>query len=186
MKGEKVKKLSADTKISGTNYSIVDFWSWGFSDLLMNSLRGIFAEFLVGSALGILQSPRIEWDAYDLVYNNKKIEVKSSAYIQSWHSGKYSTISFDIGAKKIYSYDTNTYSENAVRSADIYVFCLLKEKNESIIDVLNTEQWSFYIVPTENLDNLYSCQKRISLKSLEKISKGVSYSNISKNINELC
>lgn len=181
-----MKKLSADTKISGTNYSVVDFWSWGFSDLLMNSLRGIFAEFLVGSALGILQSPRIEWDAYDLVYNDKKIEVKSSAYIQSWHRGKYSTISFDIGAKKSYSYDTHTYSENAVRSADIYVFCLLKEKDESIINVLNTEQWSFYIVPTETLDNFYSCQKRISLKSLEKISKAVSYSNLKKTINKIC
>ncbi|TPF14225.1 hypothetical protein [Priestia megaterium] len=181
-----MKKLSADTKISGTNYSVVDFWSWGFSDLLMNSLRGIFAEFLVGSALDILQSPRIEWDAYDLVYSNKKIEVKSSAYIQSWHTGKYSTISFDIGAKKPYSYDTHTYSENAVRSADIYVFCLLKEKDESIINVLNTEQWSFYIVPTETLDNFYSCQKRISLKSLDKICKAVSYSNLRETVNKIC
>ncbi|WP_432518043.1 hypothetical protein [Priestia aryabhattai] len=181
-----MKKLSADTKISGTNYSVVDFWSWGFSDLLMNSLRGIFAEFLVGSTLGILQSPRIEWDAYDLVYNNKKIEVKSSAYIQSWHRGKYSTISFDIGAKKTYSYDTNMYSENAVRSADIYVFCLLKEKDENIINVLNTQQWSFYIVPTEILDNLYPCQKRISLKSLGKIGTAVSYSNLRKTINKIC
>ncbi|MFU7592080.1 hypothetical protein ACMX9J_24370 [Priestia sp. RMT2NF4] len=181
-----MKKLAPGTKISGTNYSVIDFWSWGFSDLLMNSLRGIFAEFLVGSALGILQNPRIEWDAYDLVYNNKKIEVKSAAYIQSWHKGKYSTISFDIGAKKTYSYETNMYSEDAVRSAEIYVFCLLKEKDESIIDVLNTEQWSFYIVPTEILDNLYSCQKRISLKSLEKISKVVSYSNLKKTINKIC
>lgn len=57
-----MKKLSADTKILGTQHSISDFWAWGFSDLLMNSLRGIFSEFLVGSALGVLQTPRIEWD----------------------------------------------------------------------------------------------------------------------------
>ncbi|WP_228459572.1 hypothetical protein [Priestia megaterium] len=82
-----MKKLSPDTEILGTPYFISDFWSWGFSDVLMNSLRGIFSEFLVGSALEVIQKPRNEWDTHDLVYKNKKIEVKSAAYIQSWHRG---------------------------------------------------------------------------------------------------
>ncbi|GAB1779545.1 hypothetical protein PMEGAS67_50220 [Priestia megaterium] len=177
-----MRKLSADTEILGTQYSISDFWSWGFSDLLMNSLRGVFSEFLVGSALGILQHPRIEWDTYDLLYMDKKIEVKSAAYIQSWHVEKYSKISFGIEEKRSYNYDTNTYSVDVLRHADIYVFCLLKEKNKEQINVLNTEQWNFYIVPTQTLNNLYAKQKRISLSSLEKISQPVSYNQIKKVI----
>lgn len=177
-----MKKLSPDTKILGTQQSISDFWAWGFSDLLMNSLRGIFSEFLVGSALGVLQTPRIEWDTHDLVYRDKKIEVKSAAYIQSWHAGKYSKINFGIEAKKSYNYTTSKYDADAVRHADIYVFCLLKEKDANQIDVLNMEQWHFYIVPTQTLNNLYSQQKRISLSSLEKISQPVLYHKIKESI----
>ena len=177
-----MKKLSADAKIIGTQHSILDFWSWGFSDLLMNSLRGVFAEFLVGSALGVLQKPRIEWDTYDLIYKNTKIEVKSAAYIQSWHAGKPSKINFSIGPTRSYNYDTNKYNEHILRHADIYVFCLLKEKNANQINVLNTEQWHFYIAPTHTLNNLYPRQKKISLGSLEKISNPVPYQGIKKDV----
>ena len=31
--------------------TISDFWSWGYSELLDNSLRGVLAEFLVYSSL---------------------------------------------------------------------------------------------------------------------------------------
>ncbi|MGD6790352.1 hypothetical protein ACQCT3_10825 [Sutcliffiella horikoshii] len=43
---------------------------------------------------------RVEWDLFDLVYEELKIEVKSSAFIQAWHKNRYSTISFTIGAKR--------------------------------------------------------------------------------------
>lgn len=177
-----MKKIPPGTSILGTPYSISDFWSWGFSDILMNSLRGIFSEFLVGSALGVLQKPRLEWDTHDLVYKGKRIEVKSAAYIQSWFRGEYSKIGFNIGAKRSYNYDENRYNINALRHADIYVFCLLKEKDINEINVLNTEQWCFYIVPTQVLDNLYPHQKTISLSVLENISISVPYHEIKEGI----
>ncbi len=64
----------------------------GVSDLLSNRNRSIFAEFLVGAALGVLDKPRVEWDAFDLIYQGKKIEVKSSAYLQSWQQNSPSRI----------------------------------------------------------------------------------------------
>ncbi|MDM5312633.1 hypothetical protein [Peribacillus frigoritolerans] len=77
------KPLKSETPILGTDQTILDFWQWGFSKILTNNLRGIFAEFLIGTALGCLNQLRVEWDAYDLVYKGMKIEVKSSAYIQA-------------------------------------------------------------------------------------------------------
>ncbi|WP_432794029.1 hypothetical protein [Rhodococcus ruber] len=29
-----------------------DFWAWAYSDLLGNAMRGVLAEYLVGTALG--------------------------------------------------------------------------------------------------------------------------------------
>jgi hypothetical protein len=82
------------------NVTISDFWSWAYSDVLVNTNRSVFAEFLVGSALGVLNTPRIEWDGVDLHYGNKTIEVKCSAYLNSWTEAMSSIIRFDI-AKKI-------------------------------------------------------------------------------------
>ena len=64
-----------------------DFWRWAMSDLLSNGTRGVFAEYIVGKLLGAdFSSPRLEWDAYDLLYEGHRIEVKSSSYIQTWHT----------------------------------------------------------------------------------------------------
>ncbi|MDN4525480.1 hypothetical protein [Fictibacillus fluitans] len=178
------ERLPPNTKIRGTGFNISDFWSWGFSDVLTNSLRGVFAEFLVGSTLDVLQQPRIEWDAYDLMYKDKKIEVKSAAYIQSWHEGQYSKISFGIEAKRAYNYATRSYTPEPVRNADLYVFCLLYEKDANLIDVLNTEQWHFYIVKTNVLNTLFPQQKRISLSTLEKITQPVSFTEIKETIDQ--
>ena len=43
-----------------TGLCLRDFWSWAYSDLLDNTLRGSFSEFLVAAALGIdLSKPRV-------------------------------------------------------------------------------------------------------------------------------
>ena len=69
--------------------NILSFWQWSNSELLGNALRGIFAEFIIASAIDILDSLREEWDAYDLVTKNGlKIEIKSSSYLQSWRQSK--------------------------------------------------------------------------------------------------
>ena len=64
--------------------SVRDFWQFALGDLRMNNARGYLAEFMVGKALGLQDLKRIEWDAYDLCLDGITIEVKSSAYLQSW------------------------------------------------------------------------------------------------------
>ena len=121
----KPKKLGPETRIQGVDgISIVDFWSWAYSDIHSNTVRPILAEFAVGHALGIAGSPRIEWDVIDFTYWGKKIEVKSAAYQQSWKQDKPSVISFDIAKKKARHLYTNTYETVARRASGCYVFCL--------------------------------------------------------------
>lgn len=177
--------LKPESKIIGTDQTVLDFWQWGFSNILTNNLRGIFAEFLVGTALGCLNQARVEWDSFDLVYNDLKIEVKSSAFIQAWHKEKYSNIIFNIGSRKEYDYETNKYSATVKRNADIYVFCLLKEKSIELIDPLNVTQWEFFVALTKELDMHFPHQKTISLSSLKKITQPSTYGNFKKTIDDL-
>ncbi|MFB5663719.1 hypothetical protein [Alteribacillus sp. HJP-4] len=101
-----VSKIPGNLEIKGTTTTIIEYWQWAYSDLLSNTNRGILAEFLVANALGITNKPRIEWDKADFLYEGNFIEVKSSAYIQSWKQNQPSRIVFYIPKARAWDYTT--------------------------------------------------------------------------------
>lgn len=163
--------LSGDESIycsgEATGLSVLDFWRWQGSNLLDNSLRGVLAEFYVTSALECKKAPRVEWDGYDcLTREGIKVEVKTSAYIQSWDQAKLSSIQFDIAPKLAWDAKTNTYSTEPKRHADVYVFCVHAHKDQTTINPLDLSQWDFYVLSTKRLDAEIPFQKSIYLKAL--------------------
>ncbi len=152
------------------NFKVKDFWGRGFSQLVTNNLRGILAEYIVASDIGITQTPREEWDAYDLITDDKiKIEIKSASYLQSWQQKKFSSISFSIRPTYGYDPETKEPDQELKRQSDIYVFCLLAHKDQATLDPLDLDQWIFYLAPTELLNKKVGNQKSITLKRLQEI-----------------
>ena len=148
-----------------------DYWRWSSSNVLDNTERGVLAEFLVANALGLTEEPRVEWGSYDLeMPDGTKIEVKSSAYLQSWHQKTHSTIEFGIARSKE-AWDPHTGKSQKhdppKRIADIYVFCLLKHREKTTVDPLNTEQWEFYVVPTFRINEEKPSGQKIRLQPLK-------------------
>ena len=46
-----------------------DYWAWNSSDLLINTERGSFSEFIVSSALDLdLSGTREDWGPYDVFF----------------------------------------------------------------------------------------------------------------------
>ena len=151
------------------NSSLLNFWQWSFSDLTNNTLRGTLAEYIVAMALGIDDRIQIDWKSYDLDYENLKIEVKSSAYIQSWAQKDYSKILFNVPTTKAFDATMGSYDENSKRQSDIYVFCVLSHKIQDTLDPLNLNQWQFYIAETKSLNYELGNNKTVSLAKLKKI-----------------
>jgi len=149
--------------------NLLSFWQWASSEILSNTLRGVLAEYIVSIDIQCPDEVREEWDAFDLISNdNVKIEVKSSSYIQSWQQSKLSNISFGIQPTVIWN-ENNTRSTVAKRQSDVYVFCLLAHKEQKTIDPLNLEQWEFYVLSTNILNEKVGNQKTITLSSLLKL-----------------
>ena len=146
---------------------VLDYWRWADSDLLNNVARGVLAEFLVASALGVTDSPRVEWDAKDLVTaSGVEVEVKSAAYVQSWPQKKPSRIAFDIAPKHGWDAATNTSADEATRAAAVYVFCLLGDQDQREVDPLDLDQWQFFVLSTRTLDRELGAQKSMALSTL--------------------
>lgn len=157
--------ITGDEPIAGS--TLLEFWRWAFRDLAANNLRGVFAEWLVARACGVADSNRVEWDAFDLVVENVKVEVKSSAYVQTWAQKRLSS-PFSIRATKAWDAMTG-YDEVNRRQADVYVFCLLHERDRARLDPLDLTQWRFYVLATSVLEANVSSQKSIGLNSLLRL-----------------
>ncbi|MFZ2239063.1 MAG: hypothetical protein WAV90_05910 [Gordonia amarae] len=152
-----------------TRLSKQEFQAWAYDDLLANTTRGVLAEYIVATALGIVDTKRLEWDKYDLDIAGVGVEVKSAAYVQSWEQIRPSVIEFDIRPAKGWDARTNTYADSAKRSADVYVFCVLNGVVREHVDPLDVAQWTFYVLPTSELNRKVPAQKNIRLEPLKAL-----------------
>lgn len=180
------EKFTLDGK--DTEISISEFWSWAYSDLLNNTLRGVMAEFLVKKSFSFftpLKKMRTDWTPYDLISpSGRRIEVKSAAYLQSWTEDYYSHIIFDISPKKSWNPQTG-YSPEKIRHSDLYVFCLYTAKSREQ-SIMNLDLWEFYVLPTSILDQCKPNQKSIGLNSLLALKpEKVNFQNLGNVIENL-
>lgn len=162
--------------LHGTNagISVKDFWSWAYSDLIDNTQRGVMAEFLVYSSIRSTPSldaqMRENWLPFDVTSpSGRRIEVKSAAYIQAWTPENiFAQIRFDIGKKLAWNNTTASFSSEAKRNCELYVFCLFTAMTKNI-SLLNLDYWEFYVLPTSVLNEKLPNQKSIAFSVLQKL-----------------
>jgi hypothetical protein len=103
----------------------------------------------------------------------KELNVKCSSYIQSWDQEKHSVIRWSgLKAGELYYSDAiNKRSEikkEKEHKADIYVFLLFKHIEYKTLDILDMNQWDFYVLSKKQLKEISGDRTRISLRKLEK------------------
>ncbi len=122
--------------------NVLSFWQWTGSDLINNAWRGVLAEYIVALAVDCDNQPREEWAEVDLTMEHCgqeiTMEVKSSAFVQTWQQDKLFAVKFLIGLSK------------KEPKADVYVFCLLAHQDADV-NPLNLAHWEFYVVPSRQL-----------------------------------
>ncbi len=166
----------------GVPFDVLSFWQWSASDLVSNVTRGTLAEFIIATALGIdINVIRRDWDAYDLTTpEGLKVEVKSAAYVQSWHQTKLSNIMWRTPRTRAWDAESNRQDDESRRQADVYVLALLHHQDKSTIDPLNLAQWYFFVLPSLSLDRRTRSQHSITLPSLITLAgPPVSYAELS-------
>ena len=129
---------------------IDDFWAWAYDNLMTNTNRGRLAEFLVGSALGVLDVPRVEYDVVDLRYRDFGIEVKACGYLQAWPQRQLSTPVFGI-APRFPDTTVPGVPHVARHWADCYVFCLFTPTRHEDANPVVVANWQFYPLATSKL-----------------------------------
>jgi hypothetical protein len=176
------RRLDGSEPLGGVpGVSVLDYWRWAYSDVVENIQRGIFAEFLVASALGLASADRVGWNGYDLDYAGYKIEVKSSAYLQSWLQRRHSRIVFGIGARQQWVEGKATY-EDARYVADAYIFALYGDRDPLTANVLDANRWEFFVVPIAALVKYVGGAKSITESRLREMTDSVTIEALAERV----
>lgn len=167
---------------------LLGFWQWSASDLLGNTMRGCLAEYIVAMALETTSGVRNDWEAYDLKFNDWKIEVKASGYLQTWPQKRLSRPIFSIRPARSWDPATGRMTDDVCRQSDVYVFCLHHHKDKATVNSLDLAQWSFYVLPTVYLDRAprFNGAKSISLSALKTLKPSeVAFSKLGQSIKDI-
>ena len=168
----------------------MNFERWAAGNLVDNRNRGIFAEWLVGQALGVINENdiRTEWDAVDLYYGDITIEVKASGRSQAWDPNNPSTPRFGIPKQKRAWFSKNddwiVYDEPK-RSADIYIFCLHQSVPATNENVQDPNSWLFWIIPTSRIDDELKDQSSLGISTLNQLTDPVAWSEIKETVEKI-
>lgn len=181
-------RLTPDLRFRATTHgsavpTVGDFWRWAFSDLKDNVLRGVLAEFLVGTALGIDLDVRENWAAYDLeTPDGITVEVKSTAYLQGWDQKSLSRLTFSRLRSRNWK-PIDGYDSEATYSADVYVFCIQKATSHQEYDPLNIDQWEFRVLDRAALVKLN--QESVGISTLDRLGAApVSFSALAEAVQD--
>ncbi len=167
---------------------IDSYHRWAAGNLVDNRNRGVFAEWLAGQALGAIDNDahRIEWDAWDLNYRCKGIEVKASGLSQSWNPHVPSKRQgFNIAPpKRIWHAGTDSWETNddGTRPADVYVFCLHESVPANNENVADPNRWRFWVISARTLDEQIGGQQTIGIATLNRLAKPILWTDIKPSV----
>ena len=178
-----------DTLVSMADHllDIGSFQRWALGDLVDNANRGIFAEWLVGQALGVLAEgeARAEWTAFDLRYGDTKVEVKASGLSQTWNPHRQSKPSFNI-APRTSAWDAATDEwasfDPPQRPADVYVLCLHEPIPATNENVRDPACWKFWVIATQVLNRELGPQAGVGLTTLNRLATSVGWSGLQAEV----
>src|SRR3989338_8286239 len=183
--------------IGDKKFSVLEFWRYGFSNLNSNVLRGALAEFIIENALRSNEQidVRNPWGDSDVIApNGKNIEVKCCSYIQDWDQDDYSRISWSgLKAKHLFytSLDRNLVSQNLKErpidyKSDIYVLSLFKHQDHATLDILDMDQWCFWVLTKDKIKEITKNGNSVSLIKLQKFKiESISFGSLNKAILDL-
>ena len=192
------EKLISDGKY--LDVTMLDFWRWGYSNLLHNMQRGTLAEFIVKSALDSIpickESNRTigtSIDPFDVngptikaLGRQARIEVKSAAKVQLWDIRHPDRLSFSIAAHRAPD-ENGEYFDDTVptRNNDIYVFAVYTATDRRS-NILDLSWWEFYVAPTYRIDQLYGDQKTVILSRIQESFQPCRYADLLQSIVDIC
>lgn len=173
----------------GEHVHMLDFWSWAFSDLRQNNVRGHLAEYIVSLALDVPLTVRSSWDDYDLLVpagtiarGSVRLQIKSAAYLQAWGQRRLTAITFAGLRKRPFPWSADqgfVLGKTRCPKADVFVFAIETARRHDDYDPLEINQWAFRVLPPHRIT-----QDTLSLDKLSKLASEVTFEGLAEAVSQ--
>ena len=147
--------------------------------LVTNVHRSVLVESIVAFALPDWRWCSSDYASYDFRRGDAKLEVKQSAFLQTWSNGRLSRPAWDIAPRTGYWDDGATWVSQPGRIADIYVLALHQVADHTA-DHRDPRQWQFFVIPTKSLPPT----KRIGLAAARQLTDAVPFEGLRSRIED--
>ena len=157
--------------------------------VMNNVRRGEYILCLVAELLGTDWTPPwtrdYDWAPWNLEHvSGAKIEVRQYASLQPEDPGTAAWSkdpAFNISARKGYWTLDGSWIDQFDRPADIYVLAWHPERDRSVVDHREPEQWRFFVIPT----SIFRARETvIGLAGLEELTKAIGYESLAGAVQE--
>lgn len=178
--------------------TVNDYWAWAHSALSSNVERGVVAEFLVAAALGVAHGSNLRdpWADSDVIVPNRitpegmiHVEVKSGSYIQDWDQREYSRIVFSRLRGRAVAIDGSGILEELnglpgekTYKSHVFVFCVQKHKEQDSFNILDIDQWEFFVLSRAEVIKLSGTGDSLSLKRAQNHFPSTPYAQLANQI----
>lgn len=102
--------------------------------------------------MGDQRTVRIGWDNFDAqAPDGTRIEVKCSAFLQSWAQKRHSELVFGRLSAREFDAARNEYSVDPRVRADVFVFAVQTQRDPAAYDVLDISCWEFWVASASTI-----------------------------------
>ena len=117
------------------------------------------------------------------------IEVKSGSYIQDWDQKDYSRIVFSRLRGRAVALDGSGILEELNESpgektykSHVFVLCLQKHREQESFNILDIDQWEFFVLSRAEVIQVSGNGDSLSLKRIQNHFASTSYAQLSNQI----
>jgi hypothetical protein len=149
---------TGEESIGRTGKTLLDFWRWAHSDLMVNAARGALAEYLVATAVGDGAAVRDGWATHNVTmppgdgHPAIRVEVRHGGYLQTWRQPAYTKIHFGRLRSWGWNRETGRVDIPPGFHADVYVFAVHTCREPEQLDILDLAQWDFRVLHRRTIE----------------------------------
>jgi hypothetical protein len=182
---------TGDEAIGRTGRTLLDFWRWAHSDLVVNPSRGVLAEYLVATAVGDAGAVRNGWATHDVTlpagdgHPVIRIEVRHGGYLQTWQQPAFTKVHFGRLRSWGWNRETGKLDLPPAFHADVYVFAVHTCKDPDQLDVLDLAQWDFRVLHRKTIEEYGT--KSLAWRTVQRLApKSVPWEGLKDAAREAC
>lgn len=171
-----------------SGFTLGDFWSWAFSDLLDHDVRAAFAQFVVCLGLDRTALPRVSWTGGDLPYRGRSLRVVHLGHVAAWDVDAPATVWQGAEGERDphWSRQRDAVVElGGEGAADCWIVSHDPRRDPRALDPLDVAEWEFFVLPHHAVELEAGPERVLALRRMRFLAEPVDHAGLRQRVDQV-